>query len=96
MRREIAAAACIIFCHFYFVYLLFIIYIGSPAGANLFLKQGASAREEGGGTRDCRRIIDAAAFRLILLLLLYFVGPGDRPHETVAAAFSLILLLLLL
>ena len=80
-----------------FLFYLFAIYYLRCASRwrNFFLTQGASAREEGGGTRYCRRKIDAAAFRLILLLLLYFVGPRDRPHETAAAVFCLILISLL-
>ena len=87
LRRETAAAACIIFIifvlfctmfyYFCFVYLSLFIYIAPPTCG-------------GGGTRDRRREIDAAAFRLNLLLLLYFVRPRDRPRETVAAAFCLI------
>ena len=52
LRRETAAAACIIYCYFCFVYLSLIIYIAPPAGANLFFKRGASAHEEGGEGRE--------------------------------------------
>ena len=88
---ETAAAACIIYCYFCFVYLLFIIYIAPPAGANLFLKQGASAREEGG---EGREIVAAKSTRQRSVLFYYccYILLGRETRETFAAAFRFLLL----